>query len=126
MSVQSLLLAEADMRKLIILPSLLALAGCTALAIGGGGSVGHQSGRYERPPSVVASDSAITDRVRGRLLADDVVSAFSIGVRTYNATVTLTGAVGSYHARQRAETLARETGGVRFVNNQITIEDHST
>ena len=114
------------MRNLIILSSLLIMAGCTAMAIGGAGVVGYQLGKDERPPSVVASDAAITSKIKGKFVADDVVSVFNIGVRTYEATVTLTGAVGSYRARQRAETLARETGGVKVVNNQITIEDHST
>lgn len=114
------------MRKLIILSFLFALSGCTALAIGGAGVGGYQPGKDERPPSVVASDSAITSKIKGKFVADDVVSVFSIGVRTYDATVTLSGAVGSYNARQRAESLARATGGVRAVNNQITIEDHST
>ncbi|MEJ2258046.1 MAG: BON domain-containing protein [Woeseiaceae bacterium] len=114
------------MRKLIILSSLFVLSGCTALAIGGAGVVGYQLGKDERPPNVVASDSAITSKIKGKFVADDVVSVFDIGVRTYEATVTLSGAVGSYNARRRAESLARETGGVRAVNNQITIEDHST
>jgi osmotically-inducible protein OsmY len=114
------------MRTLIILSTLLALSGCTALAIGGAGVVGYQLGKDEREPSVVAADSAITSKIKGKFVADDVVSVFNIGVRTYEATVTLTGAVGSYNARQRAESLARETSGVKIVNNQITIEDQST
>ncbi len=114
------------MRKLLILSSLLVLSGCTALAIGGAGAVGYQLGKDERPPSVVTSDTAITSKIKGKFAADDVVSVYRIGVRTYEATVTLTGAVGSYNARQRAESLARATDGVRVVNNQITIEDHST
>jgi hyperosmotically inducible protein len=117
MSVQSRLSPEAGMHKSIFLSILLALSGCT---------VGYQLGKDDRPPSVVASDSAITSKIKGKFVADDVVSVFNIGVQTYEATVTLTGAVGSYNARQRAESLARETGGVKVVNNQITIEDQST
>jgi hypothetical protein len=126
MSVQSRLSPEAGMHKSIFLSILLALSGCTAVAIGGAGVVGYQLGKDDRPPSVVASDSAITSKIKGKFVADDVVSVFNIGVQTYEATVTLTGAVGSYNARQRAESLARETGGVKVVNNQITIEDQST
>jgi len=104
---------------------MLVLSGCTALAIGGAGVAGYQLGKDERPPSVVTSDSAITAKIKGKYVADDVVSVFNIGVRTYEATVTLSGTVGSILARERAETLARETSGVKAVNNQIIIEDRS-
>ena len=113
------------MRRLIILLSLLAMSGCTALVVGGAGVVGYQLGKDDRPPSVVTSDSTITTRIKGKYAADDVVSVFNIGVRTYEGTVTLTGTVGSINARDRAESLARETNGVEAVNNQITIEDRS-
>jgi hyperosmotically inducible protein len=113
------------MRRLLILLSLLAMSGCTALVVGGAGVVGYQLGKDERPPSVVTSDSAITTRIKGKYAADDVVSVFSISVRTYEGTVTLSGTVGSILARDRAESLARETNGVNMVNNQITIEDRS-
>ena len=87
--------------------------------------VGYQLGKDERPPSVVTTDSTITTKIKGKYAADDVVSVFNIGVRTYEGTVTLSGAVGSILARDRAEALAWETNGVKMVNNQITIEDRS-
>jgi osmotically-inducible protein OsmY len=74
---------------------------------------------------VVASDSAITARIEGKYVADSVVSAFDIHVRTYKGTVFLSGTVGSYVARDRAAKLAKETAGVTAVNNQIVIEDRS-
>ncbi len=113
------------MRKFLLLLPLLALAGCTALVVGGAGAVGYQLGKDERPPEVVATDSAISTRIRGKYVADDVVSVFNIGVRTYEGTVTLSGTVGSILARNRAESLARGTNGVQVVNNQIIIEDQS-
>lgn len=108
------------MRRSIIVLSALILSGCTALAIGGGG---YRHGTYERPAGVAASDSAVTSSVRARLGADSVVSVFDIGVRTWEGTVTLSGRVGSILARNRAEALARETSGVKAVNNQIVVED---
>jgi len=113
------------MRKLIILLASLVLSGCTALVVGGAGVVGYQLGKDERPPAVVTSDSTITTKIKGKYAADDVVSIFSISVRTYEGTVTLSGTVGSILARERAEELARETNGVNAVNNQITIEDRT-
>ena len=113
------------MRRLIILLSLLTLSGCTALVVGGAGVVGYQLGKDDRPASVVTADSTITTKIKGKYAADDVVSVFDISVHTYEGTVTLAGTVGSILARNRAESLARETNGVNAVNNQITIEDRS-
>ena len=113
------------MRNLIIILSLAVLSGCTALVVGGAGVVGYQLGKDDRPPAVVTSDSAITTKIKGKYAADDVVSVFNISVRTYEGTVTLSGTVGSILARERAETLARETSGVNVVNNQIIIEDRT-
>lgn len=113
------------MRISAILLSLLLLSGCTALVVGGTADGGYRTGKYERPGSVVASDSAITNRIQARFVADPVVSMFNIGVRTWDGTVTLSGTVGSYVARNQAVDLAKHTNGVKAVNNQIIVEDKS-
>ena len=108
------------MRKFVLLVSMLALAGCTAVVVGNG-----SNGNNERPATVVASDTTITSKITGKFAADDIVSVFDIGVRTYKGTVTLSGKVGSIAARNRAESIARATKGVKAVNNQIVLEDRS-
>jgi hyperosmotically inducible protein len=113
------------MRFGITLLALCLLSGCTALVVGGAAAGAYQLGKDEREPSVVASDSAITSKIKGKYVADSVVSVFNIGVRTYEATVTLTGTVGSYVARDQAGRIAKSTGGVLVVNNQIVVEDQS-
>jgi osmotically-inducible protein OsmY len=113
------------MRITVLLVSLMMLSGCTALMVGGGSAERHQHSKDDRPASVVTSDSAITSKIKGKYAADSVVSVFDIGVRTYQGTVTLTGKVGSYAARNQAHALAKATGGVVAVNNQIVIEDRS-
>ena len=113
------------MRVILILLVTLSLAGCTAMLVGGAAAVGYQVGKDERTASVVAADSAITTKIKGKYAGDSVVSVFSISVRTYEGTVTLSGTVGSIRARDRAVWLARETDGVKAVNNQIVIEDRS-
>ena len=125
MSVQSPLRLEDRMRLSYIVLSLLMLSGCTALVVGGAAVGGYQLGKDERPPSVVASDSAITTKIKGKYVADSIVSVFNIGVRTYEGTVYLSGVVGSFVARDQAIKLAKETAGVTAVNNQIVIEDQS-
>ena len=113
------------MRFLIVLVSILMLSGCTAMMVGGAADGGYQPGKNERSPGVVASDSAITTKIKGKYAADSVVSVFNIGVKTWEGTVTLSGTVGSYIARDQAESIAKGTGGVRAVNNHIVVEDRS-
>ena len=82
-------------------------------------------GKGEREPAVVASDSAITTKIKGKYVGDTTVSVFNIGVRTYEGTVTITGTVGSFVARDQAAIIAKATRGVVMVNNQIVVEDKS-
>ena len=106
------------MRLGIILLSLLALSGCTALAVGGG-----QNNRTEREARVVASDSAITTLITGQLLTDTAVNVFKISVRTYKGTVTLSGTVGNVAARDQAGYISKSTQGVVAVNNLIVVSN---
>ena len=113
------------MRIMIVVLSALMLGGCTAMMVGGAAVGGYQLGKDQRPASVVASDSAITTKIKGKYVADSIVSVFNIGVRTWEGTVTLSGTVGSYVAREQAEKIAKGTGGVKAVNNHIVVEDRS-
>lgn len=112
-------------RILIVLLASTMLGGCAAVVVGGAAVGGYHLGKDEREPGVVASDSAITTKIKGKYAADSVISVFNIGVRTWDSTVTLTGTVGSYLARDQAELIAKGTGGVKAVNNLIVVEDRS-
>lgn len=113
------------MRTFGVLIAMGLLCGCTALMVGGAAVGGYQVGKDERPASVVASDSAITTKIKAKYVADSVVSVFNIGVRTWEGTVTLSGTVGSLGAREQAESIAKGTNGVKAVNNLIVVEDRS-
>lgn len=113
------------MRLGVTLLSIVLLSGCTALVVGGAAVGAYQLGKDERDPSVVASDTAITTKIKGQYVADTTVSVFGIGVRTYEGTVTLTGTVSSFVARDQAGNIAKGTSGVTIVNNQIVVEDKS-
>jgi hyperosmotically inducible protein len=113
------------MRITVVLLLLLSLSGCTAMLVGGAAVGGYQLGKDDREPAVVASDSAITTKIKSKYVADSIVSAFDVSVRTYEGVVTLTGTVGSFVARDQAVKLAKETGGVISVNNQVLVEDRS-
>ncbi|GAB6058119.1 BON domain-containing protein [Desulfonatronum parangueonense] len=74
-----------------------------------------------RTPGEFFDDSGITTRVKSALLADDSISGFAIGVKTFEGQVNLTGAVDTPQQRQRAGELAANVDGVRQVNNQIIV-----
>jgi len=110
------------MRYLVLVAMIFALSGCTALVVGGAATAAYQVGKDDRKPEVVASDSAITTKIKSKYAVDSVVSVFGIGVRTYEGEVTLSGTVSSDVARDVAVTLAKDTGGVKSVANQIVVK----
>lgn len=68
-----------------------------------------------------ASDPGITTAVKSKLAADDTVKAYQIDVDTSGGVVTLSGAVESQAAKDRALQLARETDGVSRVDDRLTV-----
>jgi osmotically-inducible protein OsmY len=87
--------------------------------VGGGG--GYQAAKDTRASAVLASDSATTAEVRGKIASDALLRNDAIVVRTYEGTVTLTGTVSQSAARDQAGRLAQGTKGVKMVNNQIVV-----
>ena len=71
------------------------------------------------PPPV--PDAALTASVKAKLVADAAVSGMKINVDTRDAVVTLSGEVHSQAAKDAAVRLARETTGVRDVNDRMTL-----
>lgn len=67
------------------------------------------------------SDSAITTKVKSKLTANQGLSSFDIHVETTNGIVTLSGTVNQASARDLAERIARDTDGVKGVNNNIKV-----
>ena len=104
------------MRSMIVLLSIFVLSGCTALAVGGAAAAGYQLGKDERTPSVVASDSAITTKIKGKYVADSIVSVFNISERTWEGTVTLGGTVGSRPRRSPVKPAASRQSTTRLLS----------
>jgi osmotically-inducible protein OsmY len=67
------------------------------------------------------SDDYISDSVRQKLAADQVVKGGAIGVDVKDGTVTLTGAVQESRQKSKAESLAKKVHGVKNVVNNLTI-----
>lgn len=75
----------------------------------------------QRPFGVWVDDVTTTAAVKGKLLANPNTKGLQIDVDTRADVVTLSGQVASAEEKQLAEQLARNTGDVRDVRNELTV-----
>ncbi len=68
------------------------------------------------------SDTAITTKIKAKLAADSIASAFKISVETTEGKVTLTGEVPNQEAVEKAISIAKNTEGVKEIKNNLTIK----
>jgi len=66
-------------------------------------------------------DSVITNKIRGKFIEDPVVKFRDVSVTTMNGVVQLGGFVDTPTERARAGQIARNTQGVRQVQNGIAV-----
>ncbi len=74
-----------------------------------------------RSPGQVVDDMNITATIKTRIFNDPYLSGFAVSVDTFQGTVTLTGAVESDFAKNRATELAESIVGVNKVNNLLVV-----
>jgi osmotically-inducible protein OsmY len=74
------------------------------------------------PAQKAVSDDYITDMVRQKLAADQVVKGGAIEVTVKGGVVTLAGKVQEPKQKSRAEKLAHGIKGVKSVVNEVKIE----
>ena len=86
-----------------------------------GAKVGEEVAEGAIEVERVASDAALTAKIKSKMALDDSVDALDIDVDTTNGVVTLSGSADSEISRNRAVQLARETDGVRSVVDQLSI-----
>ena len=67
-------------------------------------------------------DSVITTKVKSLLVADDFLKSFEISVETRKGIVQLGGWVSTQEAVNKAGHIARNVGGVRSVQNNLTVK----
>ena len=95
--------------------AIAALAGATLAGTGCSVMRGQETaGAY-------IDDTAITTAVKAKFVEDKTVDASAIKVETLNGTVQLSGFAKSSAEKSQAETLARNTKGVRSVKNDLTV-----
>ncbi|MFO1327360.1 MAG: BON domain-containing protein [Rubrivivax sp.] len=98
--------------------TLVALATATAaLAILPGCAVT----RGQETVGAYIDDAAITASVKARFAENRTVDATSISVETLNGEVMLSGFARNLDEKFAAETIARNTKGVKGVRNQIEV-----
>jgi osmotically-inducible protein OsmY len=68
------------------------------------------------------SDARITGQVKAAFALSKRINAYEIGVETKNGVVTLSGQVPSEIDRDLAESVAKDTNGVKQVDNQLRVE----
>jgi osmotically-inducible protein OsmY len=68
------------------------------------------------------SDARVTGQVKAAFALSKRISAYDIGVETKDGVVTLTGQVPSEIDRELAENVAKDTTGVKQVDNQLRAE----
>lgn len=86
-------------------------AGSTATVTGDSATLG-----------TAADDTAITARVKSKLLAESEISSLDISVETTNGVVQLTGDVTNPSQIQKAAQVASAAEGVKSVQNQLKVK----
>lgn len=71
----------------------------------------------------VVDDATITTAVKSKLLWSKHTEGMETKVVTNNGKVALSGTVATQQAKQQAEKLAKNTNGVRSVDNQLRVSD---
>jgi hyperosmotically inducible periplasmic protein len=82
--------------------------------------------RAERDFGTVVSDATTTAQVKSKLLWNANTSGLDINVDTWHGHVTLSGTVDDEAEKQLAERLARNTGNVVAVENQLRVDPTAT
>jgi hyperosmotically inducible periplasmic protein len=82
----------------------------------------HTASSTTRPFGVFVDDATTTAMVKTKLLANPNIKGLDIDVDTRGDVVTLSGQVASNEQKQLAEELARNTGDVKEVHNQLVVK----
>ncbi len=70
----------------------------------------------------VASDSAITAKIKSKYLVEKNFRSFRVSVETNNGVVLLSGFVENEFSRKRAQQMAYEVDGVKVVKNALLVK----
>lgn len=91
-----------------------------------GNDYGTQNLRGRGPKNYTRSDERIREDISERLSDDPAIDAGDINVDVKNGVVTLSGSVDARHLKHHAEDLADRCGGVKDVDNRLTVRKAGT
>ena len=77
--------------------------------------------RGQETVGAYVDDASITTAIKAKFVEDKTVDAASIKVETLNGTVQLSGFAKSQSEKMQAENIARNTKGVRGVQNNLSV-----
>lgn len=103
----------------------LMVTGCAAALIGAGATGGYKVATDERNADGMWDDSAITTKVKHKLLKDQMTTAFQIDVDTLEGNVFLTGVVETEQESERAVEIAKNVSGAKKVTNNLQIGERT-
>jgi len=83
---------------------------------------GCAGNRYDRSTGESIDDHATTSRVKSALGSDSVYKYPDVKVTTFKGRVQLSGFVDSKDQKSKAEDLAKNTAGVKEVQNSIAVK----
>jgi osmotically-inducible protein OsmY len=89
------------------------------------GDEGAQHHRGKGPKGYVRSDDRIREDVQDRLTDDPYLDATEIEVVVGSGEVTLNGTVNSRDDKRRAEDIVDRVSGVKHVQNNLRVQQHS-
>jgi hyperosmotically inducible protein len=77
--------------------------------------------RGQETAGAYVDDTTITTAIKAKFVEDKTVDAAAIKVETLNGTVQLSGFAKSQSEKMQAENIARNTRGVRSVQNNLSV-----
>ena len=86
-----------------------------------GAAIGEKVAEGANRAENALEDGALTAKIKSKMALDDSVKALDINVDTNAGVVTLRGTVNSEAEKTRALQLARETSGVKSVEDKLVI-----
>jgi osmotically-inducible protein OsmY len=97
----------------------LSLVACLVLAVA---LIGCAGSRTKESTGEYIDDSAITTKVKSKLLADPDVSGLAIEVETFKGVVQLSGFVDTEEQARKAVEITQSVDGVRSVKNSLIVK----
>ena len=86
-----------------------------------GAAIGEKVADGANRAESVLEDGALIAKIKSKMALDDSVKALDINVDSHSGVVTLRGTVHSQAEKTRALQLARETSGVKSVDDRLVL-----